>query len=395
MRHTSVGLALLLLSQCAFGLFRGNEYEPRDWPFNSQYALDVLTFQLPRSLVRRYREAESGFYSTAGSINARDLLMSTDFKLRANGLPPSDIIFLYTADQDFDGTYTRFNMDIEFPLKADWYWRFTSEVLAHKEYCDIGAAFRMDREPWKLDLVFVIPNPFWNNKNDLGSTVERWPANFRFSGEIPVGKGLLLPWYDLDKPCRYRYDIDAFNFTFQKYRFGLDYELPLSDDSIFWIGTWVEYADKQRWGYAPGDPLDYTLDRDAGWVQMEYERPLGDRQALTAGLAYLYFKEDQPFPNDPLSSVYALQNDYCGYVAWTGKLSEHFWFRTGLYLDRLDWERLYPGNPASDVTIRDWYVKVPFMFIFPSEKAELIVNFCWQAVPNMFGGGNIMLFVEF
>lgn len=321
--------------------------------------------------------------------------MSNNLKLRAECLPPGDIVFLYAAEQDFDGTYTRFDMDIELPLKAGWHWRFASEVLAHKEYNDIGAGFRMEREPWKLDFIFTLPNLFWSNKNDLGSTVERWPVNFRFSGEIPVGNGVLLPWYDLDKPCRYRYDNEAFNFTFRKYRFGLDYELSLPGESMLWVGTWVEYANKRRWGYGPLDPLDYSLNRDAGWAQVEYEKPIGDKQALTAGLAYLYFNEEKPFPNDPVSTRNILRNDYNGYVAWTWKAAEHFWFRTGFYAGRLDLDEVYPGDPASDEVVHDWLMKVPFMFIFPSEKAELILNFCWQAKPNMFGGGNIILFVEF
>lgn len=393
--NTLVIACVVLWTQSAFALFRGDEYQPRDWWFDSEYIIDTVSFQFPRRIIRRHREERNAYRIAGGSVRSADAWLVQNLKLKSELDGPWDFGFVFEAGEDFDGVYQHHRLILETSIGGDWYWYGTGEPLAEKEYSDLGFGLRFGREQVELDFTFLWPNLYWNEKNQLDSWVEKRPIALLFDGEIPVGEGLLLPWWDLDLPSRYRFDTDAFYFTFEKYRVGLDYEYEMDGDSFFWAGLSMEHAVKRRWGYVPGDPSDYSVRRDAARFQAEFEKPHGEKDSSTFGVLYHYFNEDKPFPNDPASSRFILRHDYTGYYLWTHRVNEKWWITTGLYGDWVDLEELYPGDPASDVVVDEMLWKIPLMFTFPGSRGELTINGTLHLNPWKFGGGNIIFSTTF
>ncbi|HHN46280.1 MAG TPA: hypothetical protein ENN09_02460, partial [Planctomycetes bacterium] len=373
MRAAVLFSAVLLAAGTACGLYRGDEYEPRNWRFDSEYTIDVLTFQLPRRMVRMYREAERAYMVTAGSVRPEDMYIVQMLKIPMELDGPWNFAFYFDMSEDWDGIYHHHRLELNMDMKAGWQIYGFGEPLAEKEYSDIGFGFRYMRDDMLADIAVAWPNLWWNEKNELGSVVLQRPLNLRFSGEMPSGKGIFLPWFDLDFRSIYTYDFDAFNFRFEKYRLGLEYELPVNERLFVWAAASAEYCRKRRWGYAPGDPADFTLARDAGRVQAEYEWWFIESDALTAGFLWNYINEDTYRPNDPAATVYMQVNEFIPYLAWTRKVNERFLFSTGVYADWVVWQELYPGNPAADKDFAAWRVKVPFRFMFPGPAGELVV----------------------
>jgi len=401
MRRLSLAVAGALalaasMQSPAHALFRGDEYEPRDWTIEREYFLDVLSYTASHELGVRYRDARNAYLVSSGSVKSDELYIRQRLKVEADLDGPWGVAFNYEMNQDFDGIYQNFFVGVLAKLGENWRIEGVGEPLAYKEFADEGFALQRRTESSLFRAQFLWPDLWFDDKNDLDARLVEGPFNLQVSGHAQVTPKVELRFAtDLDFPLEISYGGPAFGFEFEKYRASLGATWKISDRDTLWFDLSGELAEKERAGHVALDPLDFTCEREALVGRVEYIRAAEAGHRWSFGYQHVRFDESNAFPNNPPESVRMDRIDRIGYFTYSHAFKPDVRFATGVYVDFLDYLKEFPNDPARSEEFDGIESKIALRPEFFGERHCVSLGMTFELDRWAFAGFVVHIFVEF
>lgn len=358
--------------------------EGRDFIYNSESFLHRLSY---RHIQDTPGPAEAGVRGTAGSTRSAEFF--TDIALRVN-LPFDNRkqafhLAMY-RQEDFDGRFDRQLVGISHQLTDTWQLRVQSDVRADKAESDIWFEAIQNRGPWRLRLVTILPDAYFNSKSALDDEYLTKPRSYYWQAQWQGDQTIASI---------------SVNHS----------PLAIFQDSV----SSILVTNRQTRGHAllghSAGPLTFRLQAAAEttWREFEYSRGLDEfvrrmhsldtsvtHEDLALqpelGLYHLRLQEDGRLSATGPSG-YRSRDEVMAYLGLSIRQSPRSHWQPTLYLSRSSLRRRLMDDGSPDRDERHWLgkINIPWRYEAAANGATLTVAFSVRLHKAAFGGGNVQL----
>lgn len=400
MKRLITSFALRLLAVAAYfaacrtapALYRGDEYEFRDFHVDAEYFLDWLVLQPTAEQWMDYREGENAFLGVAGSYTRRELFVMQNLKLRADVMPAADFIFRFEMDQDFDGVYQHHTAGASFPIGDEWAFEFLGEPLAQKEFADIGGAIVKHSGDSQLRLELLLPNFEFAGKNEMDGEFVTQPYTVRYHASRRITPAFeVFLGGDMDLASETDYREPEFRFAYESYKPAAGFIWRPATNQMLWAEAQYETTEKERTGYGETEGTnDFVTDRSFANARIEYVRRTRGGQRYTLGYFHADLDEQNTYPV-AIDKTYNLEHtSRMAYGTVTFPLHRYRGarvdFTTGLYLDVVSHHES-GADPDSDHSSSGLEGKFPLTLEVTGRRGSVWGGVSFQVDDTAFGGG--------
>ncbi len=378
----------------AHGLYRGDEMTLRDFSVGSLYFINRATYLPLIEHEDRFRTATNALLGAAGSLGSDDLYLFQRLDVQYS---PNQHITLnadYLRDRDFDGNYQRFTMGLEWHMTPAWSLQLLGSPTPNKEDALIGTELRYRHG--RIDTTAGLHFPLFNfEKNPDDATLNRQPINVQWQGRFRLGaRWEIYGQTDVDFPSRMTNPEQGFDFEFEKYQAAAGLRFNISTQTHVRIETAYENSTQERAGRSPDDELDFTLDREFAAAHIEFYHVRPDRSFVRMGGHFVYFNEDNDFPNDAEETLLLDRQDR---ILYAGR---SFALRDGLQLSAVTLVNFLSDRRESedDRVARDrdiFIVRAAGSIIFYGPRYVFECGAAVRLDRTRFGGGFVRVFMDF
>ena len=378
-------------------VFRNDEIEPRDFDFNEEYFLNILSYRITPSWKSLWNEYDKGFLSTIGSLRSDEFYMQQEVKLHFEGTERLWFHYDLLQDEDYDTRYLRHRAAIAYHAGEKWTVYGIGEGTPTKEDNDIGAGaiFRpMPGDEWEVQIT-AVDFAEDKGKNNRHYGVDAYGLLFKnetaLSDDVFIGGAV-----QLQLPMTMNDPGDSLEFHFRKKLYDAHLTWFLSDEQNLTFYTGAEETKKDAIYFPAVDP-DQRLGRNSWQAGVEYLGPWDLFHADgMAGVKYFHFRERSLFPEfvGPDEKHQRDEVTIYGGLAWT--VSERVVFRPAVYLAYVSQNELFPEDPRRSERFNGFAGKASgTLEIKIKETIRLAINPNFDLDDLDWGGGNVQFIAVF
>jgi len=384
-------------------LFRGDEVGPREIDLDEEAFLNLLSFEQPLESVQPFLAADSGWYTTLGSLLADTLWYQQDFKYRA---PISDTLAARAAIRnavDLDTDFTQIQVTPELLLSDRWTAGIPAVLGADKGTLDGGLAFTY-RDPAAgvdfLRLQWVRSDLVFGQRTDRfpKSEVKRPADNLELQWQgVLFGLGRTTLVLADEMPSKVDFVETQRVDEFARFTARVLHAVEVDEKQRGFLDARYEIARERSTPTGPlGAPDAFDGDRDLFSTRVEYQRDLDDDHVRRwrFGAQYLYLREDADAPAQPALDHSDLRREVVAYAGYRTPLetTSKVDLETVVYVDRLRNVHRYPNDPREDGHDPVFQGKISFYFRWHiSQRAEFVIDPTFELDQFGWGGGGVML----
>ncbi len=390
-----LALLLLLVPLTAEALFRGDEFEARDYEIARHYFINRFSY-LPLYDVRERFEASTNAYIGAGgSLRSDDLYLYQHLKVEQSATPSLDLFASYIQDRDFDGTYQRFSLGVRYHLTQEWSVELLGQPSAIKAEADIGTAVSYVGSQLHSRAQILFPLFVYDDKNPDEGTVDRQPINLQWDLFQQLGS----KWHvyftsDLDFPSKLTNPRQSFVFDFERYAGRLGARYQFTDSSHIRLDLEAEHGSKRRIGLTPADVNDFKIDRDYVGATLEWWRSRPEYGHQRAGVHFVYFDEDNVYPFDEAENLRLERSDRILYAGRTWRLRDRLQLNTLLLINILN-DRRESLDDEERRNTSYFLARATGSIQYSAERLQLEAGSALNFDQTRFGGGFVRAFMDF
>ncbi len=387
------GALFLFTADSARALYRGDEFEMRDFNVGNTYFVNRQLFPQLTETWDRYDGATNALIGSAGSLSSTDLYLHQQLKVRHHLGGAYTLHADYLRDRDFDGKYQRFTVGLEYRLSREWAVELVGEPLPDKELADIGGALsrRGERVDWRVQWLF--PDFVFDSKNPDDARMKRSAPNIQVTALYqPAPEWAFRLKTDFDPARRLVNPNESFQFRFRKYQAELEARRYLSEKQQIRATLEGEYSRQERTGLSENDPNEFTTDRDYAMFTLEYLRRLEFDTHLRAGAIYIRFDEDNVFPHEPEATFLNDRHDGMVYVGRSWPLRERIHLNSLAMVNLADMRRTRRERSMSSTRLQG---RVAGGLVFVGDTYNIEMGMAGNVDRTRFGGGFARVFVDF
>ncbi len=392
-RAPLLALCMALLAAPTDALYRGDEFEVRDFNVGN-------TFFINRAMIRqfpetwdRYRAATNAFIGSAGSLSSTDLYLHQEVKVSHPLGAAYTLHADYLRDRDFDGTFDRFTMGLEYRFSREWSIELLGEPLPDKENADIGGALKRYGDISVMRLQWLFVDFVFDSKNPDDARMERSAPNIQFEAQFqPTPDWDVRLHTDFDPARRLVNPTESFQFRFEKYQAEIDVRRQLSERDQVRVMAEGEYSRQLREGLAGGDANDFSTDREYVMLVLEFLRRMEFDTHLRAGAAYIRFDEDIVFPNESEATFLNDRHDGLLYVGRSWPLREGIHLNSRAMVNLADMRRTRKERSMSSTRLQG---RVAGGLLFVGDTYHIEAGMAANVDRTRFGGGFMRVFADF
>jgi hypothetical protein len=379
-------------------VFRGDEIEPRDFSFNDEYFLNLLSYRPWPDWQSIWAGSERGYLLTVGSVRSDEFYLYQAAKLHLDVAEGVRFHYDLLEHEDLDSRYLRHRPTLAFPFHEQWTVYAFGEGGPVKEDNDVGVGAIFHPGPhhrWELQLTGV---DFNEAKGKEGRRFSQDAYAALLKNEIPISEKVRVgSAVELQLPLTLVDPGENLTFRFKKRLYEGYLRWRTGDRSELFFDLSAEDTGKDT-RYSSLTPTDQRLSRNAFRANMEYrfymETPLAADCRL--GFDYFHFRERNLFPEDPLTRNKLERNEYTLYGGLSIELSERFLFRPALYVDYVSHNRLFPEDEIRNDRFNGIQSKLSTALeIRFKETIRLAINPNLDLDQMNWGGGNVQLIALF
>jgi len=380
-------------------VFRGDEIDPRDYEYNDEYFLNVLSYQLPPFWRETWNQGKRGYRLTIGSVRSDEFYLQQELKVHLDLTEELEFQFDLIEDEDFDTRYRRNRAGLIYAFHEKWKSYAFVEGTALKEDNDLmfGAIFEpADGHWWELQYTGVDFNER-KGKEDREFTEDARGVLLR--NEIPIFGG--LSWetlIQLQLPMELVDPGEDLDLRFRKrlYEGGLRWRLASGETLRFFVSG--EDSGKTKDDQAAFMPSDQDLDRQAlragseCWWRGSY--PFGADYHV--GCSFFHFDERSVFPDDRAENEKHERDEFTVYGGLAFPVTELFWVRPALYIDYVRQSRVFRNDIIRNDRFHGIQSKLSgALEIRFSDTISLVINPNLDVDQMNWGGGNVQFIAMF
>jgi hypothetical protein len=379
-------------------VFRGDEIEPRDFTFNDEYFLNLLSYRPWPDMLSAWSASEVGYLLTVGSVRSDEFYLHQEAKIHHPVMEGFRFHYDLLQHEDFDSRYLRQRPALVFPVHPSWTLYALGEGQALKEDNDLGVGAFYHPGPghrWEVQFTAV---DFSEDKGKEGRHFRRDAYGVLLKNEIPLGEDLSVgSGIELQLPLTLVDPGEDLRFRFHKRLYDGFLRWRTGEQSELVLEVSAEAAGKESEYTAPA-PADQRLDRNAFRSGMEYrfnlEEPFPAR--CRTGFDYFHFRERSRFPGSAISDEKLERNEFTLYGALSYALGGRCYFRPALYIDYVSHNRLFPMDNFRNDRFNGIQSKLSTALeIRFKETVRLVINPNLDLDQMNWGGGNVQFIALF
>ncbi len=387
-------------------VFRGDEIEPRDYDFNEEYFLNLMSYRLAPDWEDLWNESDKSYLLTVGSVRSDEFYIRQELKLHLDVTDGLRFHYDLLQDEDFDTRFLRHRAGLVYAFNETWSGYAFGEGTSLKEDNDVGAGvvFRAGVHDWcELQLTAVDFNEAKGKENrrfrrDAYGALLR--NEISLSEKIYIGAGV-----ELQMPMKLIDPGEDVEFRFRK---GI-YE--------GWLGWRIGDESRLRFFLSAGDtgkesdyitppPSDQRLHRNTfragAECQWRSRLPLAvgvgreDLAGWRAGCEFFHFRERSLFPDSALLGEIHERDEFTMYGGVSFEMWEKVFLKPALYVDYVSQIERYPKQPVKNDRSSGIQAKLSGMAeIRFSRKVRLVINPNIDLDQMNWGGGNVQFIALF
>ncbi len=388
-------LFALFVPVTAEALFRGDEFEPRDYQLARHYFINRFSYLPLPDALERFDATTNAFIGAGGSLRSDDLYLYQHLKVQQAATPSFDLFADYLRDRDFDGTFQRFSIGARYHLTPAWSVELLGQPSAVKAEADIGTAVTFSGRRLYSRAQVLLPLFVFGDKNPDDASVQRQPVNLQWDLSSRIGSNWSVYFTsDVDLPSRFTNPRQSFVFDFERYAGTLGTRYQFTDNSHVRLDVEGEHGSKQRVGLVAGDRNDFFVDRDYISGTLEWWRRRPDHGHQRAGFYFVYFDEDNVYPFNEAESLRLERTDRILYAGRTWRLRERLQLNTLLLINVLDDRResLDDDERRNDTVFLG---RATASLQYTIERLQLEAGSALNFDQTRFGGGFVRAFMDF
>ena len=378
----------------AWGLYRGDEFELRDFSIGALYFINVLTYEPWSETADRFAASTNAFIGAGGSISSDDLYLYQRLGVRHAFTPSLSIETSYLQDRDFDGTFEYLFMGLDYNPSENWSISLVGIPTPDKARSAIGSAlgYRDDRRMLRLQILF--PHFVYNGKNPDDGSFDNPPVNVQVDGRHRFGRAWsFFAEGDLDFPLRLVNPRQSFVFDYYKYQGRTGIRRSTGGKSYVEMAVETEYAHKERQGLEPADKRSFRVDRTYWKGSVLYLRPMEHDTHLRAGAHYIYFDEHTLFPFNAEESLLLDRQDRILFAGRSWPLRESMHLNSLMMMNLLYNRSLYQEEEFADRN--EFFFRAAGSLLFRGDRHEIELGAAVNLTQVRFGGGFLKVFMDF
>jgi len=393
--------------------FRGDEFGVRDYAYDSDDFMALVSYFHPLEDRLLYERAETGLRGTVGSIATDDFYIDIAGKISFTFAERFTLRYRIIQDEDLDSRYLRNVIEGEIVLGAGFFVAAGGEMTQEKAVIDVSGGLGWRSEGgWLARVDYVATDLFQFKSKDV--EYEERPMCIQGRVAVPVTDAVTVTAWVATTP-RFRLESqggaygeeDPFRFSFEKHKVGGRVDADLGDAGR--LGVRGEFERARKSTILTGAP-DPNAPPDAAFTTVAVERKLLFAEALHAiplreakdelewGLYSILLDEPNDFADDARDArIRTFQLMAKLRYAWR-PLDDLPWarFSPALYVGWVDLERGADVTGVPTDRVREVQAKINLAIdLLPSEKVRIVLNPTFRIDEPQFGGGNVQVVLTF
>lgn len=335
-----------------------------------------------------------GVRGTAGSVTGDELY--TDIHLQKTFWADNERLGFFVRMQrfeDFDGYFDRQIVGVTARLGSAWQVALAGDVKGSKAETDVQLEARWQPDGDRLlRLVYVAPEPFFNDKDGAGEYDTRPQTAFvHYRHRFGAGAFAELA---LNHAPRAGFETEdgGLRARGRQTRVLARGEVPLGAQRI---GARLELEAARRhfeWSESPAPGADdFRRDMAAATIYAVFDET---RFRPEIGVRRFSLKEDGWFGSGISSTGRVRRDEWIGYAGVLLRAGDRQQWEPTIYVDRHDVDRRFPDAIERNSQRDGWAAKLalPWRYLLDEASgARLTVNVTFRLHTADFGGGNVQL----
>lgn len=390
-----VPILLLVATEQVHGLYRGDEFEPRDYRIGSAYFINRASYRPRSEFVDRFNASTNAYIGAAGSISSSDLYLYQRLKLSQPMGESFRFRLDYLQDRDFDGKFRHFSLGLQYRLNAHWSVEVLGEPTPDKDQADIGGALLFQDDRLYVRMQGVWPSFVFDDKNPDGATMDRHAPNLQLVTRGLVGSSWEV-WArsDFDFPRRLTNPAESFEFSFEKYEAEGGIRWHTTETGHLDLAVEGEWSEKERTGLEAGDAADFSVERQYLMLSLEFWQRLRRETSYRAGAHYVLFDEDRDFPHNPGEILYTDRQDRIVYLGRIWNLRDGLQLNTRVLANVLQ-DRRVVDEERRNSSSTDFQLRSANSLIFHGPDYQVEIGAAVDLDRRRFGGGFVKALIDF
>jgi hypothetical protein len=299
--------------------FRGDEVDDRNFEYDAEYFLNVLSFRHLTSADEVWTAHRQGYRLALGSVTNDEFFLDQEVKADAQLGTPLTLHYRFVQAEDYGSRYVRNLVGLSVRVSNVLSVYGFTQLNGFKEDIDVGGGLLVTTKPVQINLGVVFPQAFLNTKSQDDASFEEQAV-----GLGAVVRVALQPRWSLavrifqQLPLELRQPQEELTFEFRRLVFGARLTYRINPTSMLSWRLDGEDTEKQRRFSERMRQDDAQLTRFALRSTLVYTRTWQHGHVLDVGVFVHRLDEPTRFANTPFRSVDRERTEvlFFGQFAW-------------------------------------------------------------------------------